>query len=140
MLSRFLALNLFLACGSIALGKLTSLQQIDLKTFEKMKETERYQIKIAEKHFLDGKFKVALAEYEKFLTLYEKSPGAPYAQLMWSHTMMKLKKPKTALRDGSNQSSTTGPSQTRPPSPPTAWARPTAPWAKSRMLKNPSAS
>ena len=45
-------------------------------------------------------FKIALAEYEKFLTLYEKSPGAPYAQLMWSHTMMNLKKPKTALRDG----------------------------------------
>ena len=58
-----------------------------------MREVERYQIKIAEKHFLKGSFKIALAEYEKFLTLYEKSAGAPYAQLMWSHTMMKLKKP-----------------------------------------------
>ena len=65
-----------------------------------MREVERYQIKIAEKHFLKGSFKIALAEYEKFLTLYEKSVGAPYAQLMWSHTMMKLKKPKTALREG----------------------------------------
>ena len=81
-------------------AKLSSLQQIELSTFEKMREVERYQIKIAEKHFLKGSFKVALAEYEKFLTLYEKSPGAPYAQLMWSHTMMNLKKPKTALRDG----------------------------------------
>lgn len=79
---------------------LTTFQQIDEATFKKMREVERYQIKIAEKHFLKGSFKIALAEYEKFLTLYEKSPGAPYAQLMWSHTMMKLKKPKTALREG----------------------------------------
>jgi tetratricopeptide (TPR) repeat protein len=81
-------------------GALTSFQQINEATFKKMREVERYQMKIAEKHFLKGSFKVALAEYEKFLTLYEKSPGAPYAQLMWSHTMMKLKKPKTALREG----------------------------------------
>ena len=93
-------LALFFTLASFASGALSTLQQIDVKTFEKMREVERYQIKIAEKHFLKGSFKIALAEYEKFLTLYEKSPGAPYAQLMWSHTMMKLKKPKTALRDG----------------------------------------
>jgi len=79
---------------------LTSFEQIQVATFEKMREVERYQIKIAEKHYTNGDFKTALAEYEKFLTLYEKSPGAPYAQLMWSHSMMKLKKPKTALREG----------------------------------------
>ena len=93
-------LSLVLAFGSFATAALSTLQQIDVKTFEKMREVERYQIKIAEKHFLKGSFKIALAEYEKFLTLYEKSAGAPYAQLMWSHTMMKLKKPKTALREG----------------------------------------
>ncbi|MGB2453163.1 MAG: tetratricopeptide repeat protein [Akkermansiaceae bacterium] len=93
-------LSLVLALGSFATAALSTLQQIDVKTFEKMREVERYQIKIAEKHFLKGSFKIALAEYEKFLTLYEKSVGAPYAQLMWSHTMMKLKKPKTALREG----------------------------------------
>ena len=104
--THFIDMNIRLApfflllLASLSHGKLTSLQQIDVKTFEKMREVERYQIKIAEKHFLKGTFKVALAEYEKFLTLYEKSAGAPYAQLMWSHTMMKLKKPKTALRDG----------------------------------------
>jgi TolA-binding protein len=81
-------------------GALTTLQQIQVATFEEMRSVERYQIKIAEKHFLSGNFKVALAEYEKFLTLYEKSPAAPYAQLMWSHSMMMLKKPKSALRDG----------------------------------------
>jgi len=79
---------------------LTPLEQIHVKTFEAMKEVERYQIKIAEKHYTNGDFKAALAEYEKFVTLYEKSPGAPYAQLMWSHSMMHLKKPKTALREG----------------------------------------
>ncbi|YCM44539.1 tetratricopeptide repeat protein [Verrucomicrobiaceae bacterium 227] len=96
----FLALTLFAVLSSMAHAALTTLQQIEVETFEKMREVERYQIKIAEKHFLKGDFKIALAEYEKFLTLYEKSPGAPYAQLMWSHTMMELKKPKSALRDG----------------------------------------
>jgi len=95
-----LILSIFTALTSLSHAALTSMQQIEVETFEKMRDVERYQIKIAEKHFLAGKFKIALAEYEKFLTLYEKSPGAPYAQLMWSHSMMKLKKPKTALRDG----------------------------------------
>lgn len=79
---------------------LTDLEQIDLKSYEAMREVERFQIKVAEKHYTQGNFEVALAEYEKFLTLYEKSPGAPYAQLMWSHSLMHLKKPQTALRDG----------------------------------------
>jgi TolA-binding protein len=98
---RFLTPLLFLiALASPAGAALTSLQQIGIATFEKMREVERYQIKIAEKHFLKKDYKTALSEYEKFLILYENSPGAPYAQLMWSHTMMALKKPKTALREG----------------------------------------
>jgi len=99
----FLPLSLvtcFLTFLSPLAPALTPLEQIPVKTFEAMKEVERYQIRIAEKHFTNGEFKIALAEYEKFLTLYEKSPGAPYAQLMWSHSMMHLKKPKTALREG----------------------------------------
>ena len=79
---------------------LSPLEQIEVATFEKMREVERYQLRIAEKLYTNGDFKTALAEYEKFLTLYEKSPGAPYAQLMWSHSMMHLKKPETALREG----------------------------------------
>ena len=90
-------LPFLLAPYSLALDPL---EQIPVATFEKMKEVERYQIRIAEKHYTGGAFKTSLAEYEKFLTLYEKSPGAPYAQLMWSHSMMRLKKPKTALREG----------------------------------------
>ena len=91
---------LVLALAPASHAALSTLEQISIATFEKMREVERYQIKIAEKHYTNGEFKTALAEYEKFLTLYEKSPGAPYAQLMWSHTMMHLKKPKTALREG----------------------------------------
>lgn len=94
----FLLLILLLA--QPLLGGLSNLEQIDLKAYEAMREVERYQMKVAEKHYTKGDFEVALAEYEKFLTLYEKSPGAPYAQLMWSHSLMKLKKPQTALRDG----------------------------------------
>lgn len=94
-LSIFLALLLAPPCHA-----LSPLEQIAVPTFEKMREVERYQIRIAEKHYTNEEYKTALAEYEKFLTLYESSPGAPYAQLMWSHTMMHLKKPKTALREG----------------------------------------
>ncbi len=94
-----LALSLLVCVAPLSHG-LSPLEQIAIPTFEKMREVERYQIRIAEKHYTDGDFKTALAEYEKFLTLYEKSPGAPYAQLMWSHTMMHLKKPQTALREG----------------------------------------
>jgi TolA-binding protein len=95
-----LAACLLLVPATLIHAGLSPLEQIPIATFEKMREVERYQIRIAEKHYTNGDFKVALAEYEKFLTLYEKSPGAPYAQLMWSHTMMRLKKPKTALREG----------------------------------------
>lgn len=94
-----IAAAMFLLAGA-AFAALSPLEQIPVGTFEKMKEVERYQMRIAEKHYTNGDFKTSLAEYEKFLTLYEKSPGAPYAQLMWSHSMMKLKKPKTALREG----------------------------------------
>jgi len=94
-----IAVTLLLLAGT-AFAALSPLEQIPVTTFEKMKEVERYQMRIAEKHYTTGDFKTSLAEYEKFLTLYEKSPGAPYAQLMWSHSMMHLKKPKTALREG----------------------------------------
>ena len=94
------ALGLLLALTTWATAGLSDLEQIGVKTFEQMREVERYQIKIAEKHYTKGDYKVALAEYEKYLTLYEKSPGAPYAQLMWSHCMLRLKKPKTAIREG----------------------------------------
>ena len=92
--------GLLLAFFPLSANALSDLEQIPLPVFEKMREVERYQLKIAEKYYTSKNYKVALAEYEKFLTLYEKSPGAPYAQLMWSHTQIHLKKVKTALREG----------------------------------------
>ena len=94
-----LACAFLLATATASRAALSPLEQIQVATFEKMREVERYQIRIAEKHYTNGEFKTALAEYEKFLTLYEKSPGAPYAQLMWSHAMMHLKKPKTKMQE-----------------------------------------
>ena len=91
---------LLLLLSPCAWSSLSDLEQIDIKTFENMREVERYQIKIAEKHYTKGDFKLALIEYEKFITLYENSPGAPYAQLMWSHCQLKLKKPVAAMREG----------------------------------------
>lgn len=98
----FAALAAAVLIGSLTPGApaLSPLEQIAVPTFEAMREVERYQIRIAEKHYKNKDYKTALAEYEKFLTLYETSPGAPYAQLMWSHSMMHLKKPQTALREG----------------------------------------
>ena len=88
-----------LAAGT-AWAQLGSMEQIETETFGEMREVERYQLKIAEKYYLKKEYKIALDEYEKFLTLYEKSPGAPYAQLMWSHSLVKLRKVNTAIRDG----------------------------------------
>ena len=68
-----------------AKGRLSHLERIEVDTFAKLREVERYQLRVAEKYYLKGEWKVALAEYEKYLTLYERSPAAPYAQLMWSH-------------------------------------------------------
>ena len=76
------------------------LEQIPVETFTKMREVERYQMQIAEKLYLRGEYKAAMSEYEKYLTLYERSLGAPYAQLMWSHCLVKQRKVYTAIREG----------------------------------------
>ena len=65
-------------------AELTYLEQIPVDTFAKMREVERFQLKVAEKLYLKGEYKAAASEYEKFLTLYERSTAAPYAQLMLS--------------------------------------------------------
>ncbi len=97
---RFLVPILLLAFISYCHAQLSHLEQIDVETMAGLREVERYQLKIAESHYLKGEHKIALAEYEKFLTLYESSAAAPYAQLMWSHCQVKLKKLNTAIRDG----------------------------------------
>ncbi len=87
---RGLILLLLLMAGG-ACAKLDYVEQLPLDTYAKMRETERYQLQQAEKFYLKGEFKIALDEYEKFLTLYESSAAAPYAQLMWSHAQLKLR-------------------------------------------------
>ncbi len=76
------------------------LDQLPLDRWAKLREAERYQLQVAEKYFREQNWKIALAEYEKFLSLYEKSDGAPYAQLKWSQCQVQLRKLNTAIKDG----------------------------------------
>ncbi|MFT5465770.1 MAG: tetratricopeptide (TPR) repeat protein [Verrucomicrobiales bacterium] len=96
----YLLFALLLLPAAADAARLTWLEQIPLESYEKMRETERYQLGIAEKYYIKEEYKVALDEYEKFLTLYESSTGAPYAQLMWSHCEAKLRRVNTAIREG----------------------------------------
>ena len=79
---------------------LNPLEQMPLDTFKLLKEAERYQIGVAEKFYIAENWKAAQGEYEKFLQLYEKSPGAPYAQLMKANCMFELRKVNTAIKEG----------------------------------------
>ncbi len=87
----------------LAANTATAQQQLDemsLDRWAKLRETERYQLKIAEKYYREKNWKVAAGEYEKFITLYEDSEGAPYAQLKWSLAQVQLRKANTAIKDG----------------------------------------
>lgn len=75
-------------------------EELSLDRWTKLREVERYQLNIAEKYYKDQKWKVAADEYEKFLKLYDRSDGAPYAQLKWSHCQVHLRKQNTAIKDG----------------------------------------
>ena len=90
----------FLLSGWAVANRLSPTEQIPIESFRDMREVERYQLKIAEKHYLKGEYKIALDEYEKFLSLYESSSAAAYSQLMWSHCLLKLRKVNTAIREG----------------------------------------
>ena len=81
-------------------ASLTYVEQIPVDTFAKVREVERYQLKVAEKFYIKGEYKAAASEYEKFITLYVRSLAAPYAQLMWSHCLIKQRRVYTAIRDG----------------------------------------
>lgn len=98
------------ACWSLALaaGLLASPQfsqaakfdEMSLERWAKLGEADRYQLQIAEKYYRENNWLVALGEYEKFLSLYEKSEGASYAQLKWSLCQAHLRKQNTAIKDG----------------------------------------
>ncbi len=76
------------------------LDEMSLDSWEKLREVERYQLKVAEKYYRQKNWKIAMDEYEKFLTLYERSVGAAYSQLKWSLCLVHLRKINTAIRDG----------------------------------------
>lgn len=76
------------------------LDELSLDRWAKLREVERYQLNIAEKYYREKNYKVGAAEYEKFLTLYETSEGAAYAQLKWSLCHIQLRKHNTAIKEG----------------------------------------
>jgi tetratricopeptide (TPR) repeat protein len=76
------------------------LDELSLDGWKQLKEVERYQMQIAEKYFREKNYKIAAAEYEKYLELYETGSGAPYAQLKWSLCQVQLRKQNTAIKDG----------------------------------------
>ena len=94
-----LIVMLILAC-SVQTASAINLDEMSLERWSKLREVERYQLKIAEKYYRDKDYKVAAAEYEKFLTLYERSEGAPYSQLKWSLCLVQQRKLNTAIKEG----------------------------------------
>ena len=76
------------------------LDEMAVERWAKLKEAERYQLNVAERLYREQQWKVAADEYEKFLKLYEKSEGAAYAQLKWSHCQIELRKFNAAVKDG----------------------------------------
>jgi tetratricopeptide (TPR) repeat protein len=92
------ALLLLGVCASSA--NAAALDEMSLERWAKLREVERYQLKIAEEHFRKQEWKTALSEYEKFLTLYEESEGAPYSLLKWSLCQLHLRNQHTAISEG----------------------------------------
>ena len=76
------------------------LDELPTERWAKLREAERYQMNIAEKFYHDKKYKVAAAEYEKYLKLYPEGEGSAYAQLKWSHCQVEDRQLNTAIKDG----------------------------------------
>ena len=76
------------------------LDEMSLDRWKKLREVERYQLQIAEKYYREKNWKVAMSEYEKYLTLYERSEAAGYSQLKWSICLVRLRKLNTAVKEG----------------------------------------
>ncbi len=94
-----LVLATFAAATSHA-GSTNDWTAMSLQRWAKLRQTEKYQLDIAETYFRKSNYKVAMAEYEKYLKLYERSVAAPYAQLRWSQCLVALRQQNTAIRDG----------------------------------------
>ena len=76
------------------------IDEMSLDRWKLLRETERHQLNVAEKYYRERQYKIALGEYEKFVTLYEKSEGTSFAQFKWSICQIHLKKLNTAISDG----------------------------------------
>lgn len=100
LLSSLLAWSVLGPSSASAAKGNARLEEMTTERWAKLRETERYQLNIAEKYFRESNWKVAAGEYEKFITLYERSEGAPYAQLKWSLCQTHVKKLNTAIKDG----------------------------------------
>ena len=78
--SVFVALAILI--GAAPFCRADELNELPLEGWKKLREVERYQMQVAEKYWREQNWKAALSEYEKFMTLYEKSEGAPFAHLI----------------------------------------------------------
>ena len=65
--SLWLILASIVLCGTLPNASAARLDEMSLDRWKKLREVERYQLQIAEKYYRDKKWKVALAEYEKYL-------------------------------------------------------------------------
>ena len=77
-----------------------ALEEMSLERWAKLREVERHQLQIAEKYYREKKWNVAISEYDKYLSLYERSDAASYSMLKWSLAHIQLRKANTAIRDG----------------------------------------
>lgn len=94
-------LGLFvLGSGDALAQKKKQLDEMSLERWAKLREVQRHQIQIAEKYYREKNWKVAAAEYDKYLSLYENSDAASYALLRWSICQVNLRKQNTAIHDG----------------------------------------
>ncbi len=93
--ARYLVLGLLF----IALAVRLAPARLDNERYGELREAERYQMDVAEKLYREGKYKDALGEYEKFITLYVESLGAPYAQYMIAACKYNLKKVNSAVKE-----------------------------------------
>jgi tetratricopeptide (TPR) repeat protein len=76
------------------------LDQLELSRYPRIREAERYQLKVAEQLYDKQDWKAAADEYEKFVTLYERSEVASYCQMKWAICQVNLKKLNTAIKEG----------------------------------------
>jgi len=76
------------------------LEKLSVERWKELREVERYQLTIAEEYYNKDEWEVARSEYDKFLTLYERSEGAPFALYKWALCQLHLRHANTAIKEG----------------------------------------